>query len=248
MNHPPRSIQNDLAAKTRLGAIDLPNPPCGRRLMEVHQLRYRATEAAATTPVRVDRDQQLVEALRLREPTAAERLVATYGDRAYRLAIGITGNRPDAEEAVQDAFWNVVRKIDTFRGASALGSWIYRITANAAYQKLRGGARRRDDISLDEVLPSFHDDGRHAEPISDWSASTDDPAVQAELRAALDAALEELPAHYRAVIVLHDVEGLSMAEAAASLGITVATAKTRAHRGRLFLRKHLSTLTASMAS
>jgi len=138
MNHPPRSIQNDLAAKTRLGAIDLLNPPCGRRVMEVHQLRYRATEAAATIPVRVDRDQQVVEALRLREPTAAERLVATYGDRAYRLAIGITGNRPDAEEAVQDAFWNVVRKIDTFRGDSSLGSWIYRITANAAYQKLRG--------------------------------------------------------------------------------------------------------------
>ncbi|PYN19206.1 MAG: RNA polymerase subunit sigma-24 [Candidatus Rokuibacteriota bacterium] len=153
-----------------------------------------------------------------------------------------------AEEAVQDAFWNVVRKIDTFRGDSSLGSWIYRITANAAYQKLRGGARRRDDISLDEVLPSFHEDGRHVEPISDWSANTDDPAMQAELRAALDSALGELPAHYRAVIVLHDVEGLSMAEAAASLGITVATAKTRAHRGRLFLRKHLSTLTASMAS
>src|SRR5207249_12123418 len=119
---------------------------------------------------------------------------------------------------------------------------------NAAYQRLRGGARRRDDTSLDEVLPSCHEDGRHVEPISDWSANTDDPAMQAELRAALDSALGELPAHYRAVIVLHDVEGLSMAEAAASLGITVATAKTRAHRGRLFLRKHLSTLTASMAS
>ena len=71
-------------------------------------------------------------------------------------------------------------------------------------------------------------------------ARPDDPAVQAELRAALGSALEELPAHYRAVIVLHDVEGWSMAEAAGSLGITVATAKTRAHRGRLFLRKRLS--------
>src|SRR2546422_8801934 len=159
MNHPPRSIQNDLAAKTRLGAIDLLNPPCGRRVMQARETRYRATEAAATPPVRVDRAQQLVEALRLREPTAAERLVATYGDRAYRLAIGITGNRPDAEEAVQDAFWNVVRKIDTFRGASALGSWIYRITANAAYQKLRGGARRRDDSSLDGGRPTCPEGG-----------------------------------------------------------------------------------------
>src|SRR3989449_5151538 len=117
----------------------------------------------------VDRDHALLEALRQGEPTAAEQLVATYGDRAYRLAIRITGNRPDAEEAVQDAFWSVVRKIDTFRGDSSVGSWIYRITANAAYQKLRGRAQRRDEISLDEVLPSFHEDGRHAGPISDRS-------------------------------------------------------------------------------
>src|SRR2546427_11384524 len=131
-------------------------------------MRYEGTLAAAppsqlgtqpldprTTPARVDPDAQLVKALRLRAPTAAEQLVATYGDRAYRLAIGITGNGPDAEEAVQDAFWSVVRKIDTFRGDSSVGSWIYRITANAAYQKLRGRAQRRDEISLDEVLPHF---------------------------------------------------------------------------------------------
>src|SRR5256712_9522234 len=188
----------------------------------------------------VDRDHALLEALRQGEPTAAEQLVATYGDRAYRLAIRITGDRPDAEETVEDAFWSVVRKIDTFRGDSSLGSWIYRIVANAAYQKLRGRAHRRDEISLDEVLPLFHEDGRHAGPISDWSASIDDPAVQTELRATLDSAIGELPAHYRAVVVLHDVEGLSMAEVAGSLGITIATAKTRAHRARLFLRKRLA--------
>src|SRR3989454_5989956 len=188
----------------------------------------------------VDRDHALLEALRQGEPTAAEQLVATYGDRAYRLAIRITGNRPDAEEAVQDAFWSVVRKIDPLRGDSSVGSWIYRITASAAYQKLRGCAHRRDEISLDEVLPLFHEDGRHAGPISDWSASIDDPAVQTELRATLDSAIGELPAHYRAVVVLHDVEGLSMAEVAGSLGITIATAKTRAHRARLFLRRRLA--------
>ena len=79
------------------------------RNMEVDQLTYRETLTAAPrnqlSAVRVDRDRQLLEALRRREPTAGERLVATYGDRAYRLAIRITGNAPDAEEAVQDAFW-----------------------------------------------------------------------------------------------------------------------------------------------
>jgi|SRR5262245_11677970 len=191
--------------------------------------------------VGTNRDEALVDALRLREPTAAEGLVARYSERAYRLAFRITGNQQDAEEAVQDAFWNVVRRIDTFRGESSFGSWIYRITANAAYEKRRRGAHRRNEITCDEVLPLFHEDGHHADPILDWSTKLDDPAIQRELRDVLASTLDELPPHYRAVIVLRDVEGLSMAQAADALGIPVGTAKTRAHRGRLLLRKRLST-------
>jgi RNA polymerase sigma-70 factor (ECF subfamily) len=188
----------------------------------------------------IHRDTDLLEALRRQDAAAAERLIATYGDRAYRLAVGITGNRPDAEEAVQDAFWSVIRKIDTFRGDAALGSWIYRITANAAYQRRRRARRRRDEIPLDDILPAFHEDGRYADPVVDWSTELDDPALQTELRRALTAALEELPDHYRAVIVLRDVEGLSMVEVADGLGITVPTAKARAHRARLLLRQRLA--------
>ena len=101
--------------------------------------------AAVAHSRRVDRDLDLVAALRRRDPIAAERLVTTYGDRAYRLAASITGNGQDAEEVVQDVFWTVIRKIDGFRGESAFGSWLYRIVANAAYQKLRarGGRDRR---------------------------------------------------------------------------------------------------------
>jgi RNA polymerase sigma factor (sigma-70 family) len=86
----------------------------------------------------VDPDALLVERLRRQEAGAAEALVAAYGKRVYRLAIRITGDSSDAEEVVQDALWAVMRKIDTFRGAAAFSSWLYRITANAAYQKLRG--------------------------------------------------------------------------------------------------------------
>ena len=141
---------------------------------------------------------------------------------------------------MQDAFWSVIHKIDTFRGDAALGSWIYRIAANAAYQKRRRGARRPQEISLDGILPSFREDGRHSDPIVDWSTEVDDPAVQRDLRKALTAALQELPDHYRAVIVLHDVEDLSMAEVAACRDITVSKAKARAHRARLFLRQRLA--------
>jgi len=93
--------------------------------------------SSASMTTRVDPDGALVAALRRGDPTAAEDLVAAYGNRAYRLAWRITGSAQDAEEAVQDAFLSVTRKIDTFRGESAFGSWLYRIVANAAYQRCR---------------------------------------------------------------------------------------------------------------
>jgi RNA polymerase sigma-70 factor (ECF subfamily) len=189
---------------------------------------------------RIDHDQDLVEALRGREPSAAERLVSTYGDRAYRLAIRITGNALDAEEAVQDAFWIVVRKIDAFRGDSRFGSWLYRIVANAAFQKLRSLRGRHGELSLDELLPPFDEHGRHVRPVIDWSACVDDPSVQSELRRVLTTALDELPADHRTVVELHDVEGLSHQETAELLGITVTSSKTRLHRARLLLRERLA--------
>jgi RNA polymerase sigma-70 factor (ECF subfamily) len=192
-------------------------------------------------PTRVDVDGQLLEALRRRDSAAAEGLVARYGARAYRLAMGITRNAADAEEVVQDAFWSVIRKVDTFRGDAALGSWLYRIVANAAFQKMRRGAHRRTEISLEEVLPAFHEDSAAPPLIDDWSGRLDDPAIRSDLRSALSAAIDELSPEYRAVVVLHDVEGLPTAEVAKSAGITVANAKTRLHRARLFLRKRLAT-------
>jgi RNA polymerase sigma-70 factor, ECF subfamily len=188
---------------------------------------------------RSDCDLDLLEALQLRDPTAAERLVATYGERAYRLATRITGNGQDAEEVVQDAFWTVVRKIDTFRGESAFGSWLYRIVANAACQKLRGRRGRDRDLSLDEVLPSFDAQGRHVGPIADWSARVDDHSVQTELRMALTSAIDELPPVSQTMLVLRDVEGLSNPEIAEVLGLSAPIVKSRVHRARLFLRKQL---------
>jgi len=185
------------------------------------------------------RDEALVDALRLRDPTAAERLIARYGDRAYRLAVRITGNAADAEEVVQDAILSVVRKIDTFRGDCAFGSWFYRVVSNAAY-----GRRRRPQASIEiplaEIVPAFDEHGHHASLFRGWSSSVDDPAVQKQLRDVLTSAIDDLPPRYRAAIVLRDVEGLSTAELADALKIPVPTAKTRVHRARLRLRKRLS--------
>jgi RNA polymerase sigma-70 factor, ECF subfamily len=191
-------------------------------------------------------DVDLLEALRRREPTAPEQLVTTYGDRAYRLATSITGNGQDAEEVVQDAFWAVVRKIDGFRGESAFGSWLYRIVANAAYQKLRTRQSRRHDLSWDDVMPVFDEGGSHAVPLADWAPRVNDSSVQTELRMALTAAIDELPAAYRTALVLRDVQGLSNAEIADILGLNIPVVKTRVHRARLFLRKQLGDAMTSL--
>jgi RNA polymerase sigma-70 factor (ECF subfamily) len=185
-------------------------------------------------------DRELVDALRLHDGAAAEHLVASYADRAYRLASRITRDARDAEEVVQDALWAIVRKIDTFRGDSAFGSWLYRIVANAAYQKTRVRQGQRRELSLDELLPLFDDRGRYAERIADWSAAVDEPHAQADLREALDSAIGELRADHRAVFVLHDIEGRSNLEIAEALDLSVANVKSRLHRARLFLRKRLA--------
>jgi RNA polymerase sigma-70 factor, ECF subfamily len=188
----------------------------------------------------IDRDRHLVEALRRREPTAAERLVAAHGHRAYRLAARITGSAQDAEEVVQDAFWTVVRKIDTFRGDAAFASWLHRVVVNAAYQKLRVQRGWKAGRSLDEVVPFFDEHGRHGAPIADWAAQVDDPSLQTHLRMVLTSAIAELPADYRTALVLHDVEGFSNVEIARALRLSLPNVKSRVHRARLFLRKRLT--------
>jgi RNA polymerase sigma-70 factor (ECF subfamily) len=195
---------------------------------------------SAVEGARVDADAELVEALRRQEADATERLVERFGDRVYRLTMRITGSREDAEEAAQDALWTAARRIDSFKGESAFGSWLYRIAANSAYQKLRTRKQRSREIAMDEVLPSLDGDGRHFEPMDDWTNRVDERALQGELRHVLEEAIDALPADYRTALVLHDVEGLSNPDIAESLGISLPAVKSRVHRSRLFVRKRLS--------
>jgi RNA polymerase sigma-70 factor (ECF subfamily) len=189
---------------------------------------------------RVDRDAALVEALRRGDPQAMEQLVETYADRVYRLTLRITSSKEDAEEATQDALWTAGRKINTFKGDSAFGSWLYRIAANTGYMKLRARKAKAREIALDDVLPALDDKGLHFEPMDDWSPRVDEQALNGELREVLDTAIAELPADYRTALVLHDVEGMPNPDVAEALGISLPAVKSRIHRSRLYLRKRLS--------
>jgi RNA polymerase sigma-70 factor (ECF subfamily) len=139
---------------------------------------------------------------------------------------------------VQDTLWTARRKIGTFRGAAAFGSWVYRITANAAYQKLRRRRSRRNDVSWEDLATSFDERGRHVEVAIDWSRT--DPAIEDELKSVLGAAIDELPPEYRMALVLHDVEGLPKPEIAQMLHANLGTVKPRVHRARLSLRGRLA--------
>ncbi len=184
-------------------------------------------------------DERLHQELLAQTPEAVEELVARFGARIYRLAVRVTGRPEDAQEVTQDVLWAIVRKIDTFKGESAIGSWIYRITVNAAYQKLRS-RRGKEEVSWEELLPSFDSDGHLVESVHDWTVAFEDPAVQAEARRRLQDAIDSLPADYRTAFVLHDLEGLPNPEIAELLGISLPAVKSRVHRSRLFLRQRLA--------
>jgi RNA polymerase sigma-70 factor (ECF subfamily) len=183
-------------------------------------------------------DRDLVKHLRAADADAAEALVNTYGARAYRVAVRITGNEADAEEVMQDALWTVVRRVEMFRGDAALWTWIYRITANAAYDKLRRRGRQRE-VPWDDRPTAFSDEERQLQSVDDRSEQAGDPAVQIELRTVLTAAIDDLRAVDRTVFVLHDVNGMSNPDIAATLDLTVPAVKSRVHRARLLLRRRL---------
>jgi RNA polymerase sigma-70 factor (ECF subfamily) len=195
---------------------------------------------SVTERTRPDPDADLVAALRREDGAAMEQLVERFADRVYRLAFRITGSKEDAEEVTQDALWTAARKIGGFKGDSAFGSWLYRITANTAYMKLRSRRAKAREISMDEVLPALDEGGIHFEPMDDWSPRVDDHALNGELREVLDRAIAELPDEYRTAIVMHDVQEMSNPDIAETLGISLPAVKSRVHRSRLFVRKRLS--------
>ena len=195
---------------------------------------------APSEPVCPDRDADLVAELLRGAPGAVESLVARYGDLLYRLAVGITGNNWDAEEAVQDALCAAVYRIESFRHESAFRSWLYRIGANAAFGARRRRRHARQELSWDEVRPGITESGKPLGPLTDGSADAEQPVVQGELRRALAAAIDDLPTDHRVAFWLPAIEGLSNAALAKALGLSLPAVKSRLHRSRLCLRKRLA--------
>jgi RNA polymerase sigma-70 factor (ECF subfamily) len=193
-------------------------------------------------------DAALFDRLRAGDGTALEPLMERFASRVYRVAHGVTGNAPDAEEVVQDVFLTLFRKAASFEGRAALGTWLYRIAVNTALNKRRG-KRSQVEEPLEDHLPQYtadgHREGDRSFLLADWSQMPDEVLLSQEGRGIVRAAVECLPAHYRVVLVLRDVEELSSEEVAEIVGDSVASVKSRLHRARMALREQLTRTYAS---
>lgn len=184
-------------------------------------------------------DLELMVAAQAGDYQSFEELVRRYHDRVFRLALGMTKNEQEAEEAVQDTFLHVFRSLPTFRRDSAPGSWIFRIAANSALMLLRT-KRRKPLLSIEDVPQSANDKRlKSVWPAAEWTRQPDEKLLSRELAHHLEDAITRLPEKYRLVLLLRDVEGLDNEQVAETLGLTLPTVKARLHRSRLFIRDEL---------
>jgi RNA polymerase sigma-70 factor (ECF subfamily) len=156
------------------------------------------------------------------------------------VALKLLGDAHEAEDVLQETFLNAFKAIDRFEGRSKLSTWLYRIAHNASLMRLR----KRDQMttfSLDQPAGNrTGGDLRESRHMVDWSAVPEDQLLTTEARQMMDLAIAELPETLRSAFVLRDIQGLSGAETAEVLGITVQAVKNRLHRARLRLRDRLS--------
>ncbi|HET7174065.1 MAG TPA: RNA polymerase sigma factor SigM [Nocardioidaceae bacterium] len=174
-------------------------------------------------------DQALLTAHTDGDPTAFAELVRRHRDRLWRVALHTTGDPEEAADALQDALLAAFRRAGTFRGDAAVTTWLHRIVVNACLDRLRRRTSRR-------TVPLPDDPGSAAELTTHSGADSD----ASELRRDVARALACIGADQRAALVLVDMEGYSVEEAAAVLGCPVGTVKSRCARGRARLAPLLS--------
>lgn len=173
------------------------------------------------------------------DPDAFGEIVRRHRDRLWAVAVRTLGDREEAADAVQDALISAYRAAHTFRGQSAVTTWLHRITVNACLDRARKAASRRTQLT---------DDTERLDLLLEPHESAALPAERQDLNRQLVEALSQLPAEQRAALVLVDMQGYPVAEAAEVLGIAVGTVKSRCARGRARLLPLLSHLRPEGAS
>lgn len=191
-------------------------------------------------------DHELVQRVQAGDSAAFRALFDRYHRRAFAVAMGVVKNENDALDAVQDAFVKVHKNIDKFQGSSSFYTWLYRIVMNVSIDHVRRTSRRKN-LDFDEralhAESEVAGDGALVPNVTD--ANPGKAALRRELGEAIQSALQELPEHHRAVIVLREVEGMSYEEMAETLEVPKGTIMSRLFHAR---KKMQTTLAPYLAA
>ncbi len=184
---------------------------------------------------------ELVRRAKASDLAAFEELTTRHERKIYSLAYRMLQNRQDAEDVTQQAFLSAIEHLAQFREEASFATWIYRIATFAALKVIRK-RKGLNTVSLEQATEpgEDYDSIPHPEYIADWKQSPEQLVERNETQRLLDAALTQLDEKHRLVFVLRDVEGLSIQETAAALGLTESNVKMRLLRARLQLREELT--------
>ncbi|MGH9455739.1 MAG: RNA polymerase sigma factor [Terriglobia bacterium] len=182
-------------------------------------------------PSKPEEQSQLLARAQRGDEDAFASLFEQHKRRVYSLCLRMTGDTAEAEDLTQEAFLQLFRKISTFRGESAFSTWLHRLVVNVVLMRLRKKGIQK--VSLDEV------DNSQEEPVKREYGEDDRRLLGSIDRIVLTNAIEELPPGYRAIFVLHDVEGYEHNEIARIMNCSVGNSKSQLHKARLKLREAL---------
>jgi RNA polymerase sigma-70 factor, ECF subfamily len=196
----------------------------------------RGEDAVRPADTLLDADAQLVAQAQGGNPGAFEELARRHTQLIYRTLMAILGNPIDSQDAMQDTLLKAFKHISGFQGRSKFSTWLASIARNTALQHLRG---RRNVESLDQS--DFEEDGDfRPRQVRAWQDDPEQCHSKSEIRQLVERGILQLPAKYRVVVILRDIQRLSADEVSRQLGLTVPAVKTRLLRGRLMLRECLS--------
>ncbi len=171
---------------------------------------------------------------------AFERFVDIFRPRIFQYSLLVCGHREDAEEVAQDTLFKAFENLGQLRDPERVRPWMFRIAKTACLMKRRRSVfAPARELSLEELMPAREHNGHASIQIADWSALPDTELLRSELREVIADAIAQLPDLYRPVILLRDIEELSTEETAQILELSEDVVKTRLHRARLAIRKHL---------
>ncbi|RJQ63254.1 MAG: sigma-70 family RNA polymerase sigma factor [Stygiobacter sp.] len=183
-------------------------------------------------------EEKLIALAQSGDRKALGELVKLYEQTVYNFSFKICRNKEKAENTMQETFLSMVKSLNQFSGQSKLSTWLYRVVSNHCLMLARSQSKHE--------YSSFEDDNASIDEkeIADWKVTPDKVTENVELKNMLDAAIQKLPAEYRVVFLLRDVEGFSTEETAKMVELSVAATKSRLHRARSFLRNELNKVLA----